>query len=156
MSRQHEIFSKISFAIYLVALAFAVVSFTEAHADGRTFHVNPDRNIVKGQAALSGGDYGQALRYFRNAARRNLSEEHKVAVQNSICASLYMLNRYEDATKACSGVIKEDKSYWRAYVNRGNAYRALGQTKAAISDFCAAHALRPKDVRGNFEAFCEG
>lgn len=155
MSRQHELFSKISFAIYAIALAIAVVLSAAAKADGRTFHVNPDRNIVKGQAALNEGDYEQALRYFQNAARRDLSEEHAISVQNSICASLYLLERYEEAAETCTGVIDADKSYWRAYVNRGNALRALGQTDSAISDFCTAHALRPKNVKGNFEAYCE-
>lgn len=155
MSKQHEIFSKISFAIYAIALAFAVVNSASANADGRTFHVHPDRNIVKGQTALNEGDYEQALRYFQNAARRNLSEKHSISVQNSICASLYLLERYEEAADTCTGVIDADKSYWRAYVNRGNALRALGQTDDAISDFCKAHTLRPKNVKGNFETYCE-
>jgi tetratricopeptide (TPR) repeat protein len=156
MSRQHEIFSKLTFAVYGLALIFAVISSASAKADGRIFYVNPDRSVVKAQEAFNARDHETALAQFRKAARRGLSDEHRVIVHNSICASLYLLERYEEATVACSSAIEQDRYYWQAYVNRGNARRALGDTEGAVADFCQAHGLRPARVTGNFEAYCEG
>jgi len=156
MSVNHEYMSRL--------LAFGVVTFLAAlfllsvpsNAQAQVFYVNADRDIEKGQDAMRAGDYERAVRYLKKAARRDLSSEHRAIVQNSLCASLYFKGAYEEAATACTDAIDEDARYWKAFVNRGHARKALGDMSGALADYCEARELSPKHVSGAFQSQCEG
>jgi len=156
MSISHEYKSRI-LAISVIAFLSALFLLSvPSNAQTQIIYVNADRNIEKGQEAMRDGDYDRAVRYLKKAARGDLASEHKAIVQNSLCASLYFQGAYDEAAIACSSAIAENGRYWKAYVNRGNARKALGDTLGALSDYCQAHALSPGHVSGAFQAQCEG
>ncbi|NVJ70610.1 MAG: hypothetical protein HWE08_09675 [Alphaproteobacteria bacterium] len=156
MSVKHEYMSRpITLGLLSALLVFLAFSMP-VQAQAQVIYVNPDRNIEDGQKAMSEGDYARASRYFKKAVRRNLSSEHMAIVQNSLCASLFFEGAYEDAEGACSAAIEEDGRYWKAYVNRGHARKALGDQAGALADFCKANTLSPGHVSGAFQSQCEG
>ncbi|WP_286830761.1 MULTISPECIES: hypothetical protein [Kordiimonas] len=156
MSTSHEYKSRLQAFGLLAVLAVLFLLSEPSNAQTQVFYVNADRNIEKGQEAMNEGDYDRAVRYLRKAAQRDLASEHMAIVQNSLCASLFLKGSYEEATSACSSAIAEDARYWKAYVNRGHARKALGDASGALADYCQAHALSPSHVTGPFRSQCEG
>lgn len=156
MSVKHEHMSRLAVIALTASLVALFLLSIPAKADGQVFYINPDRNIALGQKAMDAGDYEKAVRHFTRAASGDLTAAHKAVVQNSLCASLYFQGSYEAAAAACTDAIGEDGRYWKAYVNRGHALRALGNTRSALADYCQAHALSPKNVSGPFVSQCEG
>ncbi|NVJ97523.1 MAG: hypothetical protein HWE25_05180 [Alphaproteobacteria bacterium] len=157
MSINHEYMSRLMAIAATVSLALLFLLSVPVKAENsQIFYMNPDRNIALGQRAMAAGDYETAVSHFSKAATGNLSTEHMAIVQNSLCASLYFQGEYERAAEACTDAIAEDGRYWKAFVNRGNARKALGDTRSALADYCAAHALSPRHVRGPFVSQCEG
>ncbi|MCJ9429537.1 hypothetical protein [Kordiimonas marina] len=138
-----------------LALTVALALMTgAAHAQSMTLQVSRDYYLVHGDKALMKGDMAAAARYFRQALGKNLTDAERVSAHNSLCAAEFSLGHYGAAKKACTAAIKADRGYWKAYVNRGNAQRALGDKEAALADYCAAHALEPRKVKGPFVHQC--
>lgn len=156
MSIKHEYMSRITAICLTAFLAALFLLSVPVKADSQIFYINPDRNIAQGQKAMAAGDYETAVRHFNRAASGNLASEHKAIVQNSLCASLFFQGDYESAQEACTTAIEEDGRYWKAFVNRGHARKALGDLGGALADYCQANALSPKHVRGPFVSQCEG
>lgn len=146
-------------AVATLAVAIGVVQlFAEpAHAQVQTIYLDADRAIERAQSAMAKGEMEVALTYFKKAERRNISAEHRVIVQNSICAVAFQMEAYTEAEASCSLAIDSNHKYWKAFVNRGNVRRALGNSAGAISDYCEAIRLSPEHVKGNFtKAQCLG
>jgi len=138
-----------------LALTLALTLISGAvQAQTMTLQFSRDYYLVHGSKALVKGDMDAAARYFRRALMKNLTEAERTSAQNSLCAAEYSLGHFGAAKKACTAAIKANKGYWKAYVNRGNALRALGDHKAALADYCAAHALEPDKVKGPFVHQC--
>ena len=156
MSTNHERKFTLSALVLLFSCVLGVLASMPANAQTQIIKFNPDRDIMRAQSAMRQGELDVALKYYKRAERKNLSEDHKVIVQNSICAVSYLQGNYVEAETACSIVIKEDPSYWKAYVTRGNAKRKLGNLAGALTDFCAANRLSPDNVKGAFVRRCVG
>lgn len=156
MSKDHEYMSRFLAIMVMVMLVSAFLLSLPANAQSRVYYINTDRNVERGQEAMRSGDYERAVAYLQKAARGNLSSDHKVQVNNSLCASLFLLGSYDEATEACSTAIEEDGRYWKAFVNRGHARKAAGDIRGALADYCQAHTLSPRHVNGPFVSQCEG
>lgn len=138
----------------LVAIGLVGAGFAAAEAEPRTFHLSQDRYLASGNVALEEGRFEDALRNFRMAVRKNITERERTITFNSICAVENILGHAEAAVEACDAAIKADRAYWKAYVNRGNARSALGNHEGAIEDYCRANELSPAKVSGTFEERC--
>lgn len=156
MSSNHEKRPVFTALVLLFFCALGVFANMPANAQTQIIKFNPDRDIMRAQSAMRQGEMDVALKYYKRAMRKNLSEDNKVIVRNSICAVSYLQGNYAEAEEACSIVIKEDPSYWKAYVTRGNAKRKLGNLAGALIDFCSANRLSPETVKGAFVSRCVG
>ncbi|WP_262690928.1 tetratricopeptide repeat protein [Kordiimonas aestuarii] len=139
--------------IFLIAAA-GLISAGFAAAEAQTFHLAPDRNLVKGNAALAAGELEDALGHLRKAVQKNITERERITTYNSICAVENILGNPDAAVQACDAAIAGDSHYWKAFVNRGNARAATGDHAGALSDYCRAHDLSPDQVSGTFEERC--
>ncbi|TNE61900.1 MAG: tetratricopeptide repeat protein [Alphaproteobacteria bacterium] len=138
-----------------LAILLAVAGISGAvSAQSLTLHVTRDYYLDHGDRALAAGETLKAADYFRKALRKNLSADERIAAQNSLCAAEFILGNYDAASEACTAAIRADGGYWKAYVNRGNARNALGDTEGAIADYCEAKALEPGKVDGDFASYC--
>ena len=143
-------------AILAFGLLVSMTAFSGgANAQSQVFHLQPDRYVVKGNAAMEDGKFEDALVNFRKAVRKNLSAHERITTYNSICAVENILDHHVEAQQACDQAIAEDSGYWRAYVNRGSARLAQGDAIGAVADFCRARDLSPNSVGGAFEARCD-
>lgn len=138
----------------LVLLALGIWA-AEAHAQTQVFHVTQDRALLKANEAMQAGELERALVHYRKAVNKNLTAEERTMAFNSICAAEFVLGNAEAAAEACTAAIEGDGRYWKAFVNRGNARKALGDKEGAIADYCRARDLRPGQVSGTFEARCD-
>ena len=123
-----------------VVLGAAVIS---TGASAQVIYVENNRNVERGTAAMMKGDLENASKYYRRAARANLSTERMVAVLNNLCAVDYALGNLEKAEEACDDAIGLDRRYWRAYVNRGNVHKAQGDVESAHKDYARAVEIKP-------------
>ena len=154
MTANHERKFTLSILMLLFSCALGVLASMPVNAQAQVIVVNPDRDILKAQHAMRKGELSTALKHYKQAQRKDLSDDHRVVVQNSICAISYMQGDYSEAAEACSVVIDAAPSYWKAYVTRGNAKRALGDFDGALADFCAAKRINPGRVNGSFATKC--
>lgn len=127
----------------------------EAQAQAQVFHITQDRALLKGNKAMQAGEIEEALTHYRKAVRKDLTVEERTMAFNSICAAEFVLGNAEAAAEACTAAIDGDDRYWKAFVNRGNARKALGDNEGAVADYCRALDLRPSQVSGTFEARCD-
>ncbi|MEX0297922.1 MAG: tetratricopeptide repeat protein [Kordiimonas sp.] len=156
MSANHERKFTLSALVLLFSCVLGVLASMPVSAQTQIIQFNPDRDIMRAQNAMRQGDLDVALVYYKRAERKNLYKDHKVIVQNSICAVAYLKENYGEAAEACSTVIEKDPKYWKAYVTRGNAKRKLGDLAGALTDFCTANRLSPENVHGAFVSRCVG
>lgn len=154
MTANHERKFTLSILVLVFSCALGVLASMPVVAQAHIIVVNPDRDILKAQHAMRKGELSVALKHYKQAQQKDLSDDHRVVVQNSICAISYMQGEYSAAANACTKVIDEDPSYWKAYVTRGNAKRALGDFTGALSDFCKARSINPGQVNGTFASKC--
>jgi len=158
MSTNHERSFTLCALVLLFSCVLGVLVSVPAHAyaQAQVITVNPDQDIMHAQHAMRIGKLDKALKHYKRAIKKNLSEDHRIIVQNAICAVSYLQGNYGEAASACSTVIKEKPTYWKAFVTRGNAKRALGDFAGALTDFCEANRLKPDTVSGAFVKRCAG
>lgn len=120
-------------------MTLAVASASEA----QVLYARNNTNLTKATEAMMSGDLEKASTYFRRAVKANLGEERMVLALNNYCAVEYALGNFESAENICTKAIGEDRHYWRAYVNRGNARRELGNVVEAKADYSKALRLKP-------------
>lgn len=132
----------------VLAATVAVMSFGGgATAQSvKTIYVGQDVNIERGMSALRSGDLDGALKHLRRAARGDIGTERLVPVLSNICAIEYARGELDAAEEACDRAINEDRSFWRAYVNRGNVHKSRGDYAAAKSDYERAAGIDRNDL----------
>ena len=135
-------------------LCFVALMAQAVGASTQVIYVSKDPYLVKGEVAYRAGQYKLAIEYFTKGLKKSLTEEQIVFVQNAVCAAEYALVHYTKAVKHCSIAIDIDSKYWMAYVNRGNAYKALGNEHEAHADYCKARQLKPKMVSNKVATGC--
>lgn len=128
----------------LVATVALAVAGLSAGASAQTLYLENNRNMDRGMKAMMAGDLERASTYLARAAKADLGKPRLVPVLNNLCAVDYALGKLETAEEACTRAIAEDRFFWRAYVNRGNVYKAQGLFKDAQADYAKAVRLKPE------------
>ncbi len=112
-------------------------------ANAQTLYMLHDRDMQRGTEAMLAGELETASKYLRRAAKKDLGPLRLVPTLNNLCAVDYALGKLESAEQACTRAIGEDRFFWRAYVNRGNVRKALGDYQLAKADYEKAIRLKP-------------
>lgn len=118
-------------------------------AQAQVIYGYENTNLTRANKAMMAGELESASRYFGRAVKANLGHEKLVPALNNYCAVEYALGNHEKAVKVCSEAISEDRRYWRAYVNRGNARAAIGQLEQAKVDYERAVKIKPNSRIAN-------
>ena len=121
-----------------LTIAFGTLVAISSASQAQVIYGAQDSNLTRAMSAMKAGEFERAATYYGRAVRTNLGTARLVPALNNLCAVEYTLGNYSKAEKACSKAINEDRHYWRAYVNRGNAYVALGNNDDAHKDFLKA------------------
>ena len=109
----------------------------------KSIYLAKNPNVEKAMDSLFAGELKIAQKYFKKAARANLSHEKQLMVLNNLCAVSYNLGEHKEALKACNKALRLDKRDWKSYVNRANAYAALNQKRKAENDYKQALKINP-------------
>jgi tetratricopeptide (TPR) repeat protein len=127
-------------------------------AQAQVFYVNEDTNLQRAEGAMRAGDLENASKYFKRAVNANLGVERLVPALNNYCAVDYAIGNLEEAEKSCTRALREDRQYWRAYVNRANVRASLGKNDQAHADYQKALRLKPDSIvaKAAFEKFVTG
>lgn len=112
-------------------------------ASAQTLYMQKDRDMQRGTDAMLAGELETASKYLRRATKKDLGPLRLVPTLNNLCAVDYALGKLDSAERACSRAIGEDRYFWRAYVNRGNVRKALGDHQLAKADYEKAVRLKP-------------
>lgn len=138
------------FRIVKVAALVAGAMIVASNASqAQTIYGHENSNLTRANTAMMAGDFESASKHFGRAVKANLGQERLIPALNNYCAIEYALGRYESAETVCSNAIGEDRRYWRAYVNRGNARTALGKFEEAKADYERAIKINPKSKIAN-------
>ena len=135
--------------VKVAALVAGAMIVASGASQAQTIYGHENSNLTRANTAMMAGDFESASKYFGRAVKANLGEERLVPALNNYCAVEYALGRYENAEEVCSIAIGEDRRYWRAFVNRGNARSALGKLEEAKADFERAIDINPKSKIAN-------
>jgi tetratricopeptide (TPR) repeat protein len=82
--------------------------------------------------------------FFAFSFAQTAQEHYKNGVQK------HNKEDYKGAIKDYNNAIKEDKSFMKAYFNRGTCYLALNNFKDSYADFTKAIELNPKDAESYY------
>lgn len=145
---------KISKAVAVASLLVAVSGVAEAQAT-KTLYLSENGNLERGMESLRQGNLEAAAKHLRRAVRADLGTERLVPALSNLCAVEYALGELAEAEKHCSKAIGEDRHFWRAYVNRGNVYKAQGSYDAAYADYSRAADISSNDLTVNALASLE-
>ncbi|MFC3050831.1 tetratricopeptide repeat protein [Kordiimonas pumila] len=137
-----------SFKNVIIASGLGLMSLTAA-SHAQVYYFEEDPNVHKAELAVRAGDLIKAAQYYSRAARSVSGEERLLPVLNTLCIVEYANGNFEAAIEACTKAVKTDRKYWQAYLNRGNAKRALGDMDGAVSDYNKAKKLNPKTALVN-------
>jgi Ca-activated chloride channel homolog len=117
--------------------------FGAAHADSF------NGMVKKGNSAFTGGDFKQALEFYRQAeAERPETPE----LQYNIGSALYKEGKYEEAAdKLEKSFVTEDiKNEAKGHYNLGNVYYRTGDYQKAIASYQKALELAPDDIDAKY------
>lgn len=135
--------------VKVMSVALGTILAVSTVSQAQVIYGHENSNLTRANQAMMAGEFETASRYFGRAVRANLSDEKLISALNNYCAVEYALGNFEKAEKVCTKAIGEDRRYWRAYVNRGNARAALGQIDDAKRDLERAVALKPNSRIAN-------
>lgn len=127
----------------VITIAAGALLIGTSASQAQVIYGQENSNLSRANQAMMAGDFERASKYFARATRANLGHEKLVSALNNHCAIEYAIGSFDNAVKVCSEAISEDRRYWRAYVNRANAYSALGQNDAAQKDYERALEIKP-------------
>jgi len=151
------------FKYYKGIVLLAVCLFTGAGTaqalsvfdDGdRIVYLADNPNLVRGENAYDEGNYELSIKLFTRALDSRIKGKQLASVHNAICAANNALGNHHEALKQCSLALESENQYWMAFINRGNANKALGHKKEAYKDYCLARDIAPNKVSGSFTQYC--
>ncbi len=132
----------LNFAKMMIIGAGSFMAITNG-SQAQVFYAGEDANLSRAERAMRTGDLETASQYYKRAVNTDPGIERLVPALNNYCAVDYAIGNLDAAEKACTRALREDRQYWRAYVNRGNVRAALGKTLEARADFDKALRLKP-------------
>jgi tetratricopeptide (TPR) repeat protein len=140
----------ISIWAVVLAAALLLVATTAAAQGGATLESHKSvigpRNpfLADGAEALVHGNGQKGVELTKKGlAVAQGKFEHKAGLSN-LCAGYLMINKPQDALKACNEVIEMDPKFWRAYNNRALVLMELGRFEESEADVQRGQELRPK------------
>lgn len=140
-----------------VTVIAGVLLVSTGASQAQVIYGQENSNLKRATQSMMAGDLEAASKYFKRAVKANLGPERLVPALNNYCAVEYAIGNFENAEKVCSEAISNDRRYWRAYVNRGNARAALGNVDGANADYDKALSIKPNsriaaDALAKFQA----
>ncbi|MCJ9429126.1 hypothetical protein [Kordiimonas marina] len=127
-----------------ILMGAGLVGVSAQGAEAQVLYLTKDRNYEVAMQAMKAGDLETAADRFERAVSFDIGSARLLPMLNNLCAVNYVLGHLDKAKEACDRAIREDRHYWRAYVNRGNVFKAEGDLKAARADYRYAVRLAPK------------
>lgn len=134
----------------MLAAGLLLVATTAAAQGGKTLDnhksvIGPRNHfLADGAEALVRGDAKTGVELTeKGLAIAQGNYEHKAALSN-LCAGYLMVNKPQDALKACNEVLELDPKFWRAYNNRALVLMELGRLEESEADVTRGQELRPK------------
>lgn len=89
-----------------------------------------------GDAAFKAGGFDLALGHYAEALKLDPEWDLMNAVLHCNRAAAHMaLRRYEAAREDCAHALRRKPDYWKAYLRRARALRALGRWVEAVADY---------------------
>ncbi|PCI62247.1 MAG: hypothetical protein COB37_07205 [Kordiimonadales bacterium] len=131
-----------AFKTTLIAASVTLAGFTSATASEVIF-VQKNSAYSTAVKAMMAGKLDKASRYYKRALKHGVAQTRISEGYNNLCAVDYARGDYEAAEDACNKAIANNRTYWRAYVNRSNVRVALGQNDLAMADAEKAASLKP-------------
>lgn len=89
------------------------------------------RFLIKGNDALAKQEYKEALRYYTEALKIDSCYTDAL---NNIGIAQYENGNYGEAVLNYDAAVQCDAEFWRAYLNRANAYYELNELYRALDD----------------------
>ncbi|MBL4790226.1 MAG: hypothetical protein JKY60_14735 [Kordiimonadaceae bacterium] len=134
-----------AFKTTLIAASVTLAGFTAASAS-EVIYVQKNAAYSTAVKAMMAGKLDKASRYYKRAMKRGVAQARISEGYNNLCAVDYARGDYKAAENACDKSIANNRTYWRAYVNRSNVRAALGQTVLAMADAEKAASLKPQNT----------
>lgn len=145
-------------SITALALTLATASqvFTASiHAQETVILLKENTNAKRGQTAFFDGRMDDAYRLLSKGLKAAANDRQTISILNALCAVDNARNNFKAAKENCTEAIQMNTKYWQAYVNRGNSWKKLGNTKMAYADYCSAYQIAPEKVKGSFIDKCK-
>lgn len=134
----------------MVAAALLLAAATAAAQAGATLEghktvIGPRNHfLADGADALVNGYVQKGVELTeKGLAIAQGNYEHKAALSN-LCAGYLMIDKPQEALKACNEVLELDPKFWRAYNNRALVLMELGRFEESEADVRRGQELRPK------------
>ncbi len=94
--------------------------------------------------AMATSHWQQAVQASQKAlASSALTPAETLIALNNLCIAQAKRGLYQDALAACSKGIALNPGHFAAYINRGNLFAIMGDSRGALADFAKASALNP-------------
>jgi len=127
----------------LGSLAQAQSTAGRSDAVAKTVVGPANADLADGAAALRAGDVEEGVRLTERGLSRATDRRERVAGYSNLCAGLAMLERLDEALKACDRALQLDDRHWRSYSNRALVYLKQERYPEAERDIASVEALSP-------------
>lgn len=111
-------------------LVFTIVTLLIS-CTGDKDEADKQRFLIKGNDALAKQEYKEALRYYTEALKIDSCYTDAL---NNIGIAQYENGNYGEAVLNYDAAVQCDPEFWRAYLNRANAYYELNELYRALDD----------------------
>jgi len=127
----------------LGSLAQAQSTAGQSEAVAKTVVGPANADLADGAAALRAGDAEQGVRLTERGLSTAGGRRERVAGYSNLCAGLTMLERLDEALKACDRALQLDDRHWRSYSNRALVYLKQERYEEAQTDIARVEMLSP-------------
>jgi len=104
-----------------------------------------------GSALLDEGNTQQAIAYLWQARRWSTEQQQALRIEHNLGVAYAKLNQFEAAEKIFTSIIKQDQTFYPAYLSLGKLYLSCGTLagyQMAAEQYSRAIASSPYDPRG--------
>ncbi len=129
--------------LLLVSLAEAQAPAGQSEAVAKTVLGPRNADLAEGAAALRAGNAEDGVRLTERGLATANSRRDRVAGYSNLCAGLAMLERFDEALRACNHALELDDRHWRSYSNRALVYLRQQRYPEAEQDISTGELLNP-------------